>query len=60
MKAYLLTTGTVFGLITPAHIGRMFAEGRHVAADPVFLILTALSAGLCGWAFGLLKLRSRS
>ena len=60
MKAYLLTTGAVFGLITIAHICRLFVEGRHVAEDPVFLLLTAFSAALCGWAFGLLKVRSRS
>jgi len=46
MKAYLITTGTVFGLITAAHIWRMFAEGSHLATDAVFLLLTVLAAGL--------------
>ena len=50
MKAYLITTGTVFGLITVAHIWRAFAEGSRVATDPFFLLLTALSAALCLWA----------
>ena len=55
MKAYLITTGTVFGLITAAHIWRMFAEGSHLATDPVFLLLTLLAAGLSFWAWSLLR-----
>jgi hypothetical protein len=60
MKAYLITTGVVFGLITVAHVWRAFAEGSHLARDPVFILLTMLSAGLCLWAGRLLKLFSRS
>ena len=59
MKAYLITTGIVFGLITVAHVWRAFAEGSHLATDPVFIVLTLLSAGLCIWAFRLLKVSSR-
>ncbi len=59
MKAYLITTGIVFGLITMAHIWRGFAEGSHLATDSVFILLTVLSAVLCFWAFRLLKLSSR-
>jgi hypothetical protein len=59
MKAYLITTGTIFGLITVAHVWRAFAEGKQVATDPLFLLLTALSAILCLWAFRLLMLKSR-
>ena len=55
MKAYLITTGTVFGLITVAHVCRFFAEGTHLAKDPVFLLLTVFAAGLCLWAFRLLR-----
>lgn len=55
MRAYLITTGTVFGLITVAHILRAFAEGSHVATDPWFIALTLLSLGLCIWAFRLLR-----
>ena len=60
MKAYLITTGVVFGLITLAHIWRAVAEGSHVATDPVFVLLTILSTGLCVWAFRLLKHSSRA
>ena len=54
MKAYLITTGTVFGLITIAHIWRMFADGSRLATDPVFLLLTFIAAGLSFWAWRLL------
>lgn len=59
MKAYLITTGTTFGLITLAHVWRVFAEGGHLATDPVFMLLTAVSAGLCWWAFRLLRQMAR-
>jgi len=59
MKAYLITTGTVFGLIVLAHIWRAFAEGAHVATDPVFVLLTLLAAGLSLWAWRLLGRSSR-
>ena len=60
MKAYLITTGTVFGLITVAHICRVFEEGPRLAKDPVFILLTVLTTALCFWAFRLLKHWSRS
>ena len=60
MKAYLITTGTVFGLITAAHIWRAIAEGPRMAKDPVFILLTFLTAGLCIWACRLLLRSSRS
>ena len=59
MKAYLITTATVFGLITVAHVARVFAEGPHMASDPFFLAITLLAAGLSIWAWWLLARRSR-
>jgi hypothetical protein len=53
MKAFLITAGVVFGLITLAHIARAFAEGPRVATDPVFVILTLLAAALSAWAWRL-------
>ena len=53
MKAYLLTTGTVFGLIVLAHVWRVIAETRSLAADPWFILMTLLAAGLSAWAFRL-------
>jgi hypothetical protein len=55
MRAYLATTGAVFGLITLAHLARMVAEGPHLAREPFYILLTLLSAGLCLWAIRLLK-----
>ena len=60
MKAYLITTGVVFGLITLAHFARVFAEGPRLAKDPIFVLLTVLAAALCSWAGRLLWLSSRS
>ena len=55
MKAYLIATGTVFALIIVAHVMRMFAEGRHVALDPWFLLITGLTCALFVWAMVLLR-----
>jgi hypothetical protein len=60
MKAYVTTSGSIFGLVTLAHVLRMFAEGSHVLHDPWFVVLTLVSAGLCGWAVRLLGLTARS
>ena len=58
MKAYVMTTGAVFGLITLAHVLRIFAEG-HLAADPWFVLLTVATAMLSFWAWRLLRLPLR-
>jgi len=55
MKAYLITTGILFGLITVAHVLRMALENPSLAKDPWYLLLTALAAGLALWAAGLLR-----
>ena len=59
MKVYLITTGTLFGLITAAHIARLFAE-PHFQTDVVYLLLTLIAAGLCGWAWRLYRKHFRS
>jgi hypothetical protein len=53
MKAYLITTGIIFGAITLAHVARIFAEGAGLAAEPLFLLLTVVAAGLSAWAWRL-------
>jgi hypothetical protein len=55
MKAYVATSGVIFGLITIAHIVRMVMEGRHVATEPVFILFTVLSAALTVWAWRVLR-----
>jgi hypothetical protein len=59
MKAYLITTGIIFGLITAAHISRAVVEGSGIAKDPFFILLTVLAAGLCVWAWRLVWKLSR-
>lgn len=54
MKAYLLVTGTVFGLIVLAHLARLFSEGTHMLTEPWWVALTLAAAGLSIWAFRLL------
>lgn len=54
MKAYLVVTGTLFGLLTLVHIWRVFAESRLLAQDGWYILITAISAGLCVWACRLL------
>ena len=60
MKAYLLTTGTIFGLVTLAHIWRVISESSSLAKDPFFMLLTVLSASLCIWALRLIRGSARS
>lgn len=58
MKAYVMTTGVIFALITIAHIMRIVAEPR-VATEPFFIFLTVLSAGLSAWGFFVLRRLNR-
>ncbi|HKH93726.1 MAG TPA: hypothetical protein VKA54_18120 [Gemmatimonadaceae bacterium] len=55
MRAYLITTGTLFALIAVAHVWRVVAESRALATDPWFVALTMLSLALSGWALRLLR-----
>ena len=58
MKAYVTTTGVVFGLLAVAHIWRVIEEGPHLARDPWFILITSLSTALCVWS-GLVLRTSR-
>jgi len=60
MKAYLITTGALFALLTLVHVWRFIEEGSHLATDPWFVVITVLGAVLCGWAWRLLRLSARS
>ena len=51
-----MITGAVFGLITVAHLARIIAEGPHLMTEPWWVLLTAAAAGLCVWAWRLLRL----
>jgi hypothetical protein len=54
MKAYVITTGTVFALITLAHVARVFAEGAYLLREPAFIVTSAIAVALCVWAFRVL------
>jgi hypothetical protein len=60
MKAYLVTTGTVFGLLALAHVWRVIGESRSLGVDPWFVAITLISAAISVWAFRLLKTSTRS
>ncbi len=64
MKAYLITTGTLFGLLAVAHLLRTIVEWRRLTADPWFVVEgpgIGLAAGfLCFWAWRLLRPPARS
>jgi hypothetical protein len=59
MKAYVMTTGALFGLLTLAHLLRIFQEGRHLATDPWYLLITGAAAALGLWAWRLLSRPAR-
>jgi hypothetical protein len=52
MKAYLITTGTVFGLLALAHVWRVIGESRSLGVDPWFVAITVISAAMSVWASG--------
>jgi hypothetical protein len=49
MKAYVLTTGTVFGLLTLVHVWRATEETR-LMTDPAYVLITIATAIFCVWA----------
>lgn len=59
MKAYIITSGGIFGLLTIAHLLRIVMENRHLATEPVFFVITLASATLCLWAFYVLRRSNR-
>jgi hypothetical protein len=59
MKAYVMTTGAVFGLLTVVHTWRVVAEGAHLLKEPGWMLITATAAALCLWAVSLLRRSAR-
>ena len=62
MKAYLVASGLIFGLVGIAHLLRLFVEG-HPLSDPWFLghnmALFLVGGGFAVWALQLLRRRRR-
>ena len=63
MRSYLVTTGTLFGLLAAAHLLRTIAERGRLAADPWFIVegpgIGLVAAGISFWAWRLLVLARR-
>jgi drug/metabolite transporter (DMT)-like permease len=59
MKAYLITTGVIFGLIAFLHLLKGIDERPRLATDPWYYLAMAglgvLAAGLSAWAWVLLR-----
>ena len=57
MKAYLITTGTIFALVTLAHLARTPEIWSRRVSDPWFFwsfaLLTLISAAIAVWAWRL-------
>lgn len=59
MKAYVITSGGIFGALTIAHLLRIAVENRRLATDPVYILITLASAALCIWAWRVLRRLNR-
>jgi hypothetical protein len=59
MRAYVLTTGILFGIVTLAHVWRMIEE-RSMATVPWYILITVATGALCFWAWRLLRRSRRS
>ena len=55
MRAYIITTGLIFALITIAHIVRLVLESTRALTEPLFVLFTILSAAFVVWAITLLR-----
>lgn len=64
MKAYLITTGSLFGLVALAHVARTIGERARLGADPGFIlegpVLGLVAAALSLWAWRLLSALARA
>ena len=58
MRAYVITSGTVFGLVLVAHVARVVDEGLQVASDPLFVVSSMVALGLVLWAWRVVPARS--
>jgi hypothetical protein len=60
VKAYVMTSGVIFGLITLAHVWRVFEEGLRLATEPWYVLITLAAAGLCLWGWRVLRALRRA
>jgi hypothetical protein len=60
MRAYVLTTGVVFTLLTLAHLWRIALEGRQLLTNPWWVGITLGAAALAVWAWRLIRQSQRT
>ena len=54
MRAYVMITGAIFGLLAVAHVWRWYLE-RHLLTDPAHVSITVVAAALSVWAWRLTR-----
>ena len=55
MRAYVITSGAIFGLLAAAHVLRMAGENARLATDPAYAAITLAAAGMCAWSWRVLR-----
>ena len=55
MRAYVIASGAIFGLLVLAHILRAFEEGSQLFRNPSYVLVTIAAAAMCLWAFRVLR-----
>ena len=50
MRAYVVTTAVMFGLLVCAHIARLAVQGPRAFQSPVFVVASILSIGMLAWS----------
>jgi dolichyl-phosphate-mannose--protein O-mannosyl transferase len=60
VRAYIIVTGVVFGLLALAHVWRVVEEGPQLMTNVPWVLITVASAALCIWAFRLFFRSPRS
>ena len=58
MKAYVITTGSLFGLLVLLHVWRIIEEGS-LLKEPFYILITTAAAVLCLWAVRVYRLMPR-
>jgi hypothetical protein len=51
MKTYVVTSGTIFGLLTLAHIARIVRETSLLMQEPAYMLITVAAAAMTVWAW---------
>jgi len=62
MRAYIITTGSLFGLLALAHVWQIVDQWPRLLHDPSSFLdasIGVVAAGLCLWAVRLLRSQFR-